>query len=49
MNMLVEFQVPDVVESPIMEVFPRDREEDQMQEAPDNWRPLENVNADQPA
>ena len=48
-NMLVEFQVPDVVESPIVEVFPRNQEEDQMQEAPDNWRPLENVNADQPA
>ncbi len=46
-NMLVEFQVPDVVESPIVEVFPADREEDVMQEAPDNWRPLQNENADQ--
>ncbi len=48
-NMLVEFQVPDVVESPIVEVFPADREEEEMQEAPDNWRPLQNENADQPA
>lgn len=48
-NMLVEFQVPDVVESPIVEVFPADREEDTMQEAPDNWRPLQNKNANQPA
>ena len=46
-NMLVEFQVPDVVESPIVEVFPADREEDAMQEAPDNWRPLQNADADQ--
>ena len=48
-NMLVEFQVPDVVESPIVEVFPADREEDAPQEAPDNWRPLQNENADQMA
>lgn len=46
-NMLVEFQVPDVVESPIVEVFPADGEEDTMQEAPDHWRPLQNENADQ--
>jgi hypothetical protein len=45
-NMLVEFQVPDVAESPIVEVFPADREEDATQEAPDNWRPLEEVDAD---
>ena len=45
-NMLVEFQVPDVVESPIIEVFPQDREEDEIQEAPDNYRPLSEVNAD---
>ncbi len=48
-NMLVEFQVPDVVESPIAEVFPADREEDTRQEAPDNWRPLQNEDTDQPA
>ena len=46
-NMLVEFQVPDVMESPIVEVFPPDQEEDTMQEAPDNYRPLSEVNADQ--
>ncbi|MGB3850738.1 MAG: DUF4494 domain-containing protein [Tunicatimonas sp.] len=48
-NMLVEFQVPDVVESPIVEVFPADREEDATQEAPDNWRPLEEADADRSA
>ena len=46
-TMLVEFQVPDVVESPIIEVFPQDREEEDRQEAPDNYRPLSEVNADQ--
>lgn len=46
-NMLVEFRVPDVVESPIVEVFPQDREEDEFLEAPDNYRPLSEVNADQ--
>ena len=46
-NMLVEFRVPDVTESPIIEVFPQDREEEEMQEAPDNYRPLSEVNADQ--
>ena len=46
-NMLVEFRVPDVTESPIIEVFPQDREDEEMQEAPDNYRPLSEVNADQ--
>ena len=41
--------MPDVVESPIVEVFPADREEDAMQEAPDNWRPLQEADADQMA
>lgn len=45
-NMLVEFQVPDIVESPIVEVFPQDHEEDAMQEAPDNWIPLSEADAD---
>lgn len=50
-NMLVEFRVPDIVESPIVEVFPQDEEEEipEMQEAPDNWRPLQEVDADQSA
>ena len=46
-NMLVEFRVPDVVESPIVEVFPQDKEDDELQEAPDNYRPLAEVDADQ--
>ena len=45
-NMLVEFRVPEVVESNIIEVFPYESEEP-MQEAPDNWRPLSEVEADQ--
>lgn len=45
-NMLVEFRVPDVVESAIVEVFPQDQDEE-MIEAPDNYRPLSEVNADQ--
>lgn len=45
-NMLVEFKVPEVVESPIVEVFPYESEEQQFQEAPDNWRPLSEVNED---
>lgn len=45
-NMLVEFKVPEVVESPIVEVFPYESEENQFQEAPDNWRPLKEVNED---
>jgi hypothetical protein len=36
------------VESPILEVFPYDSlEEDNFQEAPDNYRPLSEVDADQ--
>jgi hypothetical protein len=45
-NMLVEFKVPEVVESPIVEVFPYESNENHFQEAPDNWRPLKEVNED---
>lgn len=45
-NMLVEFKVPEVVESLIVEVFPYESEEKEWQEAPDNWRPLSEVNED---
>ena len=45
-NMLVEFRVPEVVESNIVEVFPYESREP-LQEAPDNWRPLSEVEADQ--
>ena len=44
-NMLVEFRVPEVVESNIIEVFPYESEPPQ--EAPDNWRPLSEAEADQ--
>ncbi len=44
-NMLVTFRVPEVAESPIVEVFPHESQE-QMQEAPDHWRPLSEVNED---
>lgn len=48
-NMLVEFRVPEIAESPIVEVFPYESEEEQMQEAPENWKPVSEVNADQQA
>lgn len=44
-NMLVTFRVPEVAESPIVEVFPYESQEP-MQEAPDHWRPLSEVNED---
>ncbi|MEM9834800.1 MAG: DUF4494 domain-containing protein [Bacteroidota bacterium] len=48
-NMLVDFRVTEIVESPIVEVFPYDSEEEdtKFQEAPDNYRPLSEVNEDQ--
>ena len=46
-NMLVEFRVTEIVESPIIEVFPYDSVGDDFQEAPDNYRPLSEVDADQ--
>lgn len=45
-NMLVEFKVPEIVESPIVEVFPYESQEEQWQEAPDNWKPISEVNED---
>ncbi len=48
-NMLVEFRVPEVAESPIVEVFPYESEEEQMQEAPENWKPLSEVDANRQA
>ncbi|UZD24298.1 DUF4494 domain-containing protein [Algoriphagus halophytocola] len=43
-NMLVSFRVPDIVESPIVEVFPYERDEvaDQLPEG--NFRPVSEVN-----
>lgn len=38
-NMMVSFRVPDMVESPIVEVFPYEREDDDLPEG--NFRPIE--------
>ncbi|WKN41309.1 DUF4494 domain-containing protein [Tunicatimonas pelagia] len=49
-NMLVDFRVTEIVESPIVEVFPYESPEEEdtkFQEAPDNYRPLSEVNEDQ--
>ncbi|SDD02347.1 protein of unknown function [Algoriphagus faecimaris] len=42
-NMLVSFRVPDVTESPIVEVFPYEREEEQASLPPGNFKPVENL------
>lgn len=39
-NMLVTFKVPEVVESPIVEVFPYEKDEDLNEPIPENLRPL---------
>lgn len=39
-NMLVTFRVTEIIESPIMEVFPYVSEEDKQEEIPDNLVPL---------
>jgi len=47
-NMLVDFRVPDISESPILEVFPFESNvEEKWQEAPDNFKPIETVEGDQ--
>jgi hypothetical protein len=47
-NMLVDFRVPEISESPILEVFPYESDvEEKWQEAPDNFKPIETINEDQ--
>lgn len=46
-NMLVTFRVPDVVESPIVEVFPYEKDDEELNPPiPENLRPLSEVNAE---
>ncbi len=42
-NMLVTFSVPEVVETPILEIFPYISEEDKAQKIPANLKPLSEV------
>lgn len=42
-NMLVTFRVPQVVESPIVEIFPYVSEEDKETKIPENLKPLSEV------
>jgi len=43
-NMMIDFKVPDVNESPILEVFPFESDvEERWKEAPDQNQPLENA------
>ncbi|TVP53672.1 MAG: DUF4494 domain-containing protein, partial [Mongoliibacter sp.] len=47
-NMLVTFRVPDIVESPIVEVFPYEHEDEELlPPPPSNLKPLSEVKADQ--
>lgn len=47
-NMLVSFRVPEVTESPIVEVFPYEKEDEELvPPPPSNFRPLSDVKADQ--
>lgn len=46
-NMLVSFRVPDITESPIVEVFPYDSELEKPDLPQGNFKPLENVEEDQ--
>ena len=49
-NMLVDFRVPDINESPILEVFPYESDvEERWKEAPDNAVPAETAEEDQQA
>ncbi|MTI32043.1 DUF4494 domain-containing protein [Xanthovirga aplysinae] len=45
-NMLVTFRVPEVVESPIVEVFPYISDEEKEEEIPDNLKPVSEVEAE---
>jgi hypothetical protein len=42
-NMLVSFNVPEVVESPIVEIFPYEKDDDLNPPIPNNLRPLEEI------
>lgn len=42
-NMLVTFSVPEVVETPILEIFPYISEEEKQQQIPANLKPLSEV------
>ncbi len=47
-NMLVTFRVPDIVESPIVEVFPYEHEDEELlPPPPSNLKPLSEVKAEQ--
>jgi hypothetical protein len=47
-NMLVTFRVPDITESPIVEVFPYERDDEELLPPPPaNLKPLSEVKADQ--
>ncbi|WP_297335120.1 DUF4494 domain-containing protein [Algoriphagus sp.] len=46
-NMLVSFRVPDITESPIVEVFPYDSELEKPDLPPGNFKPLENGEEEQ--
>ena len=49
-NMLMDFRVPDINESPILEVFPYESDvEERWKEAPDNLKPVEATEDDQQA
>ncbi|NVK50327.1 MAG: DUF4494 domain-containing protein [Cyclobacteriaceae bacterium] len=45
-NMLVSFRVPDITESPIVEVFPYESSEDRIELPEGNFRPLEKEEAE---
>jgi hypothetical protein len=45
-NMLVSFRIPDIVESPIVEVFPFEKDEITEQLPPGNFRPLSEVESE---
>jgi hypothetical protein len=45
-NMLVTFRVPDVTESPIVEVFPYEKDEELNPPIPANLKPLKEVQAE---
>ena len=43
-NMLVSFNVPDISESPIVEIFPYEKDDEELNPAiPDNLKPLSEV------
>lgn len=46
-NMLVSFNVPDISESPIVEIFPYEKDDEELNPAiPDNLKPLSEVEED---